>query len=388
METAVDDRIESVINGLIDEVNKANGRYFGGAALGALRLAIADALHKKLTGEVERLTGENERLREERDYEAANARLAGTMLEHHAQALAMLRPGHDAACNGNFASHSVEGGVIGSASNSIYFASKTCHANKWKKLRGEGVPVISTWIDEAGVGESKSLEDLWTRCVSEASAAAVTILYAEDGDELKGAFLEAGAALGNGRWLIVVGARRNWSFVNHPKAIVASSLEVAVDCAMAILRRMGYGADDERAKRTVMPMAGPARLVRDENGNTRFDAGVTTPIEALNGAMVGPHEYATGVDWGNGESSTGRVCEDVRAGRARGAVASKACCLRVWDSGDMTDCGEATHGTSFYCKKHLIELIHQHRKTLGEFKRQIADTHEKLERLERELENG
>lgn len=34
----------------------------------------------------------------------------------------------------------------------IYFASKTRHAPRWRALRDAGVPTASTWIDEAGEG--------------------------------------------------------------------------------------------------------------------------------------------------------------------------------------------------------------------------------------------
>lgn len=37
--------------------------------------------------------------------------------------------------------------------HAIYTASKTRHADKWRHLRDEiGLPINSTWIDEAGAG--------------------------------------------------------------------------------------------------------------------------------------------------------------------------------------------------------------------------------------------
>jgi hypothetical protein len=97
----------------------------------------------------------------------------------------------------------------------IYTASKTAHAGKWKDLRAAGWPVIATWIDEAGVGETFDFADLWTRCVSEASRASVVLLYREPGEVLKGAFIEAGAALASGKPVFAIGFDE-FSFVNHP----------------------------------------------------------------------------------------------------------------------------------------------------------------------------
>jgi len=97
----------------------------------------------------------------------------------------------------------------------IYIASKVAHAVKWRDLRDvEGEPIISTWIDEAGVGESASLKDLWHRCVHEASNAAALIIYREPGEILKGAWVELGAALANGVPVFAVGIEE-FTVANH-----------------------------------------------------------------------------------------------------------------------------------------------------------------------------
>ncbi len=98
----------------------------------------------------------------------------------------------------------------------IYIASKTRHAYRWQDLRARGVPINSTWIDEAGEGQSASLSDLWKRCISEASACDVLVLYMEQGDVLKGAFVEVGAALASGKMVFAVGVPKNYSFIHHP----------------------------------------------------------------------------------------------------------------------------------------------------------------------------
>ncbi|MES0071850.1 hypothetical protein [Mesorhizobium sp. M0058] len=97
----------------------------------------------------------------------------------------------------------------------IYTASKTVHAAKWKQLRSDGWPIISTWIDEAGAGETVDFADLWSRCVDEAANASAVLLYREPGEVLKGAFIEAGVALAAGKPVLAIGCEE-FSFVNHP----------------------------------------------------------------------------------------------------------------------------------------------------------------------------
>lgn len=92
------------------------------------------------------------------------------------------------------------------ARHGIYIASKTAHASRWRVLRDTvGEPIISTWIDEAGEGESGDLADLWRRCIAEASNAEILILYREPGEVLKGGWVELGAALACGVRVFAIG---------------------------------------------------------------------------------------------------------------------------------------------------------------------------------------
>jgi hypothetical protein len=108
----------------------------------------------------------------------------------------------------------------------IYIASKTRHAERWKIIRGSGVPINSTWIDEAGTGESQDLSDLGSRCIKEAAEADVLILYGEPGEKLKGALIEMGAALAHGRTVFVVGNNENFTgaLFEHPLVQVCGSV--------------------------------------------------------------------------------------------------------------------------------------------------------------------
>jgi len=105
----------------------------------------------------------------------------------------------------------------------VYMASKAVHGPRWRKLRDAGWPIISTWIDEAEKGRTKDWQDLWDRCASEAAQAAVTVLYCEPGEELKGARVEVGAALSHGRHVVIVGDIED-SWTRHRNVHWASTL--------------------------------------------------------------------------------------------------------------------------------------------------------------------
>ncbi len=100
----------------------------------------------------------------------------------------------------------------------IYTASKTKYAWIWKGLRDRGYNIISTWIDEAEPGQTTDFIDLSTRCIDEAKEADITLLYCEEGDFLKGALLEAGAALAAGKEVRLIGSCDSISkvFCYHP----------------------------------------------------------------------------------------------------------------------------------------------------------------------------
>lgn len=79
----------------------------------------------------------------------------------------------------------------------IYIASKTKHADRWRTIASVH-PVSSTWIYEAGEGETSDYDDLWNRCLTEAANSKALVLYREADDVLKGGWIELGAALANG----------------------------------------------------------------------------------------------------------------------------------------------------------------------------------------------
>jgi len=75
----------------------------------------------------------------------------------------------------------------------------------WRELRASGWRICSTWIDEAGDGETGDLIELWSRIEAEVRAADGLILYAEREDfPLKGALIEVGMAIGMRKPVAVV----------------------------------------------------------------------------------------------------------------------------------------------------------------------------------------
>jgi hypothetical protein len=121
-------------------------------------------------------------------------------------------------------------------SGGIYIASKTTHANRWKELRAAGHPIISTWIDEAGPGETSDFPDLWTRCIDEASACDALIVYCEDGETLKGAWVEVGAALALNRPVLGVGVDA-FTVRHHPGLSLFDDFDEALAAAIYLVNQ-------------------------------------------------------------------------------------------------------------------------------------------------------
>lgn len=121
----------------------------------------------------------------------------------------------------------------------VYIASQTKHAQKWIDLRNKGLEISSTWIDQAGIGESTNLSDLAFRCIRESAEANWLILYCEEGDFLKGALMEVGAALASDVPVLCVGKCQSISatFQKHPLWFDVASMDDAIKHIRAFTRR-------------------------------------------------------------------------------------------------------------------------------------------------------
>ncbi len=130
-----------------------------------------------------------------------------------------------------------EGGAV---RRGVYVASRASAPERpamWRNLRAQGHPIISTWIDEAGEGESHDLGDLWGRILREVTSAQRLVLYAEAEDfPLKGAYVEVGMALAAGVPVFVVAPgvaldarslRPLGSWAKHPLVTFCDTVEEA-----------------------------------------------------------------------------------------------------------------------------------------------------------------
>lgn len=109
----------------------------------------------------------------------------------------------------------------------VYVASKSAHGPMWRVFRSRHATrarIVSTWIDESGPGESDDLEDLWSRCVTEAAGADLLIARYYRNEVWRGAFIEIGATLAGGGRVFIVGDPSG-SWVRHPRVHTAASID-------------------------------------------------------------------------------------------------------------------------------------------------------------------
>lgn len=154
----------------------------------------------------------------------------------------------------------------------IYVASRVKHAEMWRARRYEQrLPIVSSWIDEAGEGETADFAELWRRIGREVTSASCLLLYATpDCFPLKGALVEVGMAMAagvrvvaclpgvelDGRTLRPVGS---WLHA----ATRIDSLDRAIDAALAYSRTPPPTPQPERDPRTD-PHVGDVKLYGDD----------------------------------------------------------------------------------------------------------------------------
>ena len=125
----------------------------------------------------------------------------------------------------------------------IYVASRVSRADIWRNLRDNmGIAITSSWIDEAGEGETADFGELWTRIQREISSSTGLVFYADVSDApWKGALVEIGMALAMGKpiGVVLIGElegrtlRPIGSWLHHPSVKVCAFIEDAIDHAQA-----------------------------------------------------------------------------------------------------------------------------------------------------------
>lgn len=142
----------------------------------------------------------------------------------------------------------------------VYVASRASLPERpaqWRALRDAGWPIVSTWIDEAGEGETADLGELWERICAEVRASAGVVLHVEQGDfPLKGALIEIGMALGMGKRVGVYAPgvalenrsmRPLGSWAMHPLVAFRPTLEGALDWALSAPPPLAQGDSNATA---------------------------------------------------------------------------------------------------------------------------------------------
>lgn len=90
----------------------------------------------------------------------------------------------------------------------IYVASRASNPQRgamWRQCRDKGAIITSSWIDATGDADVEFLKALWTNIEKEIEACDRLVLYVEQDDfPLKGAFVEAGMAIGKGKPVFIV----------------------------------------------------------------------------------------------------------------------------------------------------------------------------------------
>lgn len=114
----------------------------------------------------------------------------------------------------------------------VYPASKVKHAQKWIDLQESESYLFfhARWLKaskkEADFNNG-AFAHLWEMCQEDVQSADVVLIYAEEGDRLKGAFVEAGMALAFGKKVLAVGCQGTW--VHHKNVRRFDTLEQALE---------------------------------------------------------------------------------------------------------------------------------------------------------------
>lgn len=129
----------------------------------------------------------------------------------------------------------------------VYVASRASNLDRgamWRAYRSAGWNITSSWIDEDGVGQTKSFAELWQRIQNEIARSDGLIAYLPEQDlPFRGVLIEVGMALAmNKRVIAVSSVQANHarailgSWINHPKVTLVTTLALAYSSLCNIVR--------------------------------------------------------------------------------------------------------------------------------------------------------
>ena len=117
----------------------------------------------------------------------------------------------------------------------VYTASKLAQYGRWRKLKEEllphGIDLHARWYRqvELGVEETPSnAEVFWQQDVEDVKNSHAVLVFGEGDEQLRGAYVEAGVAIGAGIPVIVVGDFNYGTWVHVPGVVHVGSIEDAV----------------------------------------------------------------------------------------------------------------------------------------------------------------
>lgn len=118
----------------------------------------------------------------------------------------------------------------------VYTASKLRHAEMWRALNDSvsGVFFHARWLKHTKMGapdEAEHAVEFWKEDIEDVKTADVVLIYASDDDVLRGALVEAGAAIALGIPVVLAGDNESfgtWQY--HPGVVYRTPmLHEAID---------------------------------------------------------------------------------------------------------------------------------------------------------------
>lgn len=115
----------------------------------------------------------------------------------------------------------------------VYFASKLAKGPLWRGLKEPGIFAHARWLRHNKVGtpdEAEFASEFWLEDHEDVRDADAVVVYAEEGEHLRGALVEAGIALALGVPVYVVGPHPDYgTWQYHPGVIRVDILRQAFE---------------------------------------------------------------------------------------------------------------------------------------------------------------
>jgi hypothetical protein len=114
----------------------------------------------------------------------------------------------------------------------VYTASKLHHRQRWISIRSQwpGVTFTARWpdLERDGPPSDEEARINWLNDEADVRSADVVLVYAEQGEHLRGALIEAGIGIALGKTVLVVGDHPDFgTWQHHPKVTHAADLDDA-----------------------------------------------------------------------------------------------------------------------------------------------------------------